>query len=209
MQINKLIGMEVLEEAYLNLLSLCQEFQREREECTEEASSMELAKKEKDIRLLYNALRDKVKEIVRDSNSFPSRNKDLLVHVARVIQEEETREAEPGGVVGLGDWRGAWREAVSKGVEATLKRVNLDRPEQNASWLAIHLGMLGKAIVEDLKKVKGELQGSYPPSFNVFSTYVSCYHGAVSQHLKRLQQQVTDLKDYYALLDWIINCYER
>lgn len=98
---------------------------------------------------------------------------------------------------------------MSEGVQATLKSVHLDRPEQNASWLAIHLGMLGKAIVEDLKKVKGELQGSYPPSFNVFSTYVSCYHGAVSQHLNTLQQQVTDLKDYYALLDWIINCYER
>ncbi|XP_045572795.1 exocyst complex component 3-like protein 4 isoform X3 [Salmo salar] len=208
MQINELIKTEVLEEAHLNLLSLRQEFQREREECMEEASPMELAKKEKDLSILYRAMQEKVKEIVCNSNSLPSCNKELLMHVARVIQEEETREAEPGGVVGLGDWRGAWREAVSKGVEATLKRVNLDRPEQNASWLAIHLGLLGKAIVEDLEKVKGELQGSYPPSFNVFSTYMSCYHGAVSQHLNTLQQQVTDLKDYYALLDWIINCYE-
>ncbi|XP_038865557.1 exocyst complex component 3-like isoform X4 [Salvelinus namaycush] len=208
MQINELIKTEVLEEAHLNLLSLRQEFQRERDECTEEASPMELAKKEKDLSILYRAMQEKVKEIVRNSNSLPSRNKELLMHVARVIQEEEKREAEPGGVVGLGDWRGAWREAVSEGVEETLKRVHLDRPEQNASWLAIHLGLLGKAIVEDLEKVKGELQGSYPPSFNVFSTYMSCYHGAVSQHLNTLQQQVTDLKDYYALLDWIINSYE-
>ncbi|XP_031684721.1 exocyst complex component 3-like isoform X2 [Oncorhynchus kisutch] len=208
MQINELIKTEVLEEAHLNLLSLCQEFQRERDECREEASPMELAKKEKDLSILYRAMQEKVKEIVRNSNSLPSLNKELLMHVARVIQEEEKREAEPGGVVGLGDWRGAWREAVSEGVEATLKRVPLDRPEQNASWLAIHLGLLGKAIVEDLEKVKRELQGSYPPSFNVFSTYMSCYHGAVSQHLNTLQQQVTDLKDYYALLDWIINRYE-
>nr|XP_046165486.1 exocyst complex component 3-like protein 4 isoform X1 [Oncorhynchus gorbuscha]XP_046165487.1 exocyst complex component 3-like protein 4 isoform X1 [Oncorhynchus gorbuscha]XP_046165490.1 exocyst complex component 3-like protein 4 isoform X1 [Oncorhynchus gorbuscha] len=208
MQINELIKTEVLEEAHLNLLSLRQEFQRERDECTEEASPMELAKKEKDLSILYIAMQEKVKEIVRNSNSLPSLNKELLMHVARVIQEEEKREAEPGGVVGLGDWRGAWREAVSEGVEATLKRVPLDRPEQNASWLAIHLGLLGKAILKDLEKVKRELQGSYPPSFNVFSTYMSCYHGAVSQHLNTLQQQVTDLKDYYALLDWIINRYE-
>ncbi|XP_041703776.1 exocyst complex component 3-like protein 4 isoform X2 [Coregonus clupeaformis] len=208
MQINELIKTEVLEEAHLNLLSLRQEFQREREECTEEASPMELAKKEKDLSILYRAMQEKVKEIVRDSNSLSSRNKELLMHVARIIQEEEKREAEPGGVVGPGDWRGTWREAVSLGVKATLMRVNLDRPEQNASWLAIHLGLLGKAIVEDLEKVKGELQGSYPPSFNVFSTYMSCYHGAVSQHLNTLQQQVTDLKDYYTLLDWIINRYE-
>uniref|UniRef100_A0A4W5QDZ5 Exocyst complex component 3-like protein 4 n=1 Tax=Hucho hucho TaxID=62062 RepID=A0A4W5QDZ5_9TELE len=208
MQINELIKTEVLEEAHLNLLSLRQEFQRERKECTEEAFPMELAKKEKDLSILYRAMQEKVKEIVRDSKSLPSHNKELLMHVACIIQEEEKREAEPGGVVGLGGWRDAWMEAVSEGVEATLKRVHLDRPEQNASWLAIHLGLLGKAIVENLEKVKGELQSSYPPSFNVFSTYMSCYHGAVSQHLSTLQQQVTDLKDYYSLLDWIINRYE-
>ncbi|XP_010877059.3 exocyst complex component 3-like protein 4 [Esox lucius] len=208
MQISQLIEKEVLEEAHLNLLSLRQEFQLERKECTDESSSMELAKKEKDLSILYGNLLDKVKEIVRNSSSLLNDNKDLLLYVARVIQEEEKRESEPVGIVGSGGWRGAWREAVSEGVQANIKRVNLESPEQNASWLAVHLGLLGKAITEDLEKVKGELQGSYPPSFNVFSTYVNCYHVAVSQHLRKLQQQVTHLKDYYALLDWIINRYE-
>lgn len=209
MQINKLIEMEVLEEAHLNLLSLRQELQQERERCTDDASRKELAKKEKDLSLLYGTLRDKVKDIVRDSNTLTSRNKKLLVHVARIIQEEEKREGEPGGMVGPGAWRGFWKEAVSEGVQAKLGSVHLDGREQNTSWLAVHLGLLGKAIVEDLENVKAELQGSYPPGFKVFSTYVDCYHGAVSQHLKKLPQQVTDLKDYYALLDWIINRYQR
>lgn len=209
MQIHRLIEMEVLEEAHLNLLSLRQEFEREREQCAEEDSPVELAKKEKDLSLLYGTLRDKVKTIVRDSSSLPSRNKELLVHVVRVIQEEERREGDPGGLTGPGGWREAWREAVSEGVQAKLRSVHLDEREQNSSWLAVHLGLLGKAIVEDLGSVKKDLRGSYPPSYGVFGTYVSCYHGAVGQHLKRLQQRVTELKDYYALLDWIINRYQR
>lgn len=87
MQINKLIEMEELEEAHLNLLSLRQEFQEE--QCGEVEGSMEQSKKEKDLQLLYRKLRDKVKTIVRDSSSLPSRNKGHLVSVARLVQEEE------------------------------------------------------------------------------------------------------------------------
>ena len=102
MQINKLIEMEVLEEAHLNLLSLRLEFQQEREDSSSDASPLELAKKEKDLSLLYRAMLDKVKSIVRNSNSLPSRNKELLVDVARIIQEEERRAGDPGGFVGPG-----------------------------------------------------------------------------------------------------------
>ncbi|XP_071368457.1 exocyst complex component 3-like protein 4 [Centroberyx affinis] len=208
MQINKLIDMEVLEEAHLNLLSLRQEFQQERQQCGEDDSPVDLVKKEKDLSLLYGELRDKVKALVRDSNSFPSRNKGLLVHVARIIQEEEKREGDPGGVAGPGGWRDTWREAVGEGVRAKLGSVHLDGREQNQSWLAVHLGVLGKAIVEDLELVRRNLRWSYPPSFNVFSTYVRSYHTAVGQHLKKLEQEATELKDLYALLDWIINRYK-
>uniref|UniRef100_UPI003AAF94E1 exocyst complex component 3-like protein 4 n=1 Tax=Centroberyx gerrardi TaxID=166262 RepID=UPI003AAF94E1 len=208
MQINKLIDMEVLEEAHLNLLSLRQEFQQERQQCGEDDSPVDLVKKEKDLNLLYGDLRDKVKALVRDSNSLPSRNKGLLVHVARIIQEEEKREGDPGGVAGPGGWRDIWREAVGEGVRAKLASVHLDGREQNTSWLAVHLGILGKAIVEDLEVVKRDLRWSYPPSFNVFSTYVRSYHTAVGQHLKKLDQQATELRDLYALLDWIINRYK-
>ncbi|XP_061114266.1 exocyst complex component 3-like protein 4 [Conger conger] len=206
MQINKLIEMEVLEEAHLNLLSLREELKRDREGGGEDLSSMEHAKKEKDLNLLYSALREKVTDIVRDSNKLPSRNKELLVHVARIIQEEEKREGDPDSVVK--GWRDIWRAAVQEGVQANIGRVYLDSREQNKSWLAVHLGLLGKAIVEDLENVKNELQGSYPPSFKVFPTYVGCYHRAVGQHLKKIMQQNLDSKDCYHVLDWMINRYE-
>ncbi|XP_068456290.1 exocyst complex component 3-like protein 4 [Clinocottus analis] len=205
MQINKLIEMEVLEEAHLNLLALRQEFQRERERCGED-SSMELAKKEKDLNLLYGELRKKLTVIVRDSNSLPSRNKALLVLVARIIQEEERRAAEPGGLAG--SWMEAWREAVGEGVRLKVASVHLDRREQNVSWLAVHLGLLGKAILEDLQGVKRELRWSYPPSFQVFSTYVRSYHRVAGRHVETLGQQTTELKDLHALLDWIVHRYE-
>ncbi|XP_056283283.1 exocyst complex component 3-like protein 4 isoform X2 [Pseudoliparis swirei] len=205
MQINKLIEMEVLEEAHLNLLALRQEFQRERARCGED-SPMELSKKEKDLHLLYGELRNKLHGIVRDSNSLPSRNKALLVPVARIIQEEERRGVEPGGLAG--SWMAAWREAVGEGVRLKVASVHLERPEQNVSWLAVHLGLLGKAVVEDLQGVRRELRWSYPPSFQVFSAYVRSYHAAAGRHVTALGLQTTELKDLYALLDWILNRYQ-
>ncbi|XP_042356662.1 LOW QUALITY PROTEIN: exocyst complex component 3-like protein 4 [Plectropomus leopardus] len=204
MQINKLIETEALEEAHLNLLALRQEFQQERDRCGED-SPMELAKKEKDLSLLYGDLRNKINIIVRDSNSPPT-NKGLLEYVARIIQEEEKRAEEPGGL--QGGWMEAWREAVGEGVRMKVESVHLEQREQNASWLAVHLGLLGKTIVEDLENVKRKLRWSYPPSFRVFSTYVKSYHRVVGQHLKKLAQQVTELRDLYALLGWILNGYK-
>lgn len=206
MQISKLIEMEVLEEAHLNLLALRREFQQEQRRCGED-SPMELAKKEKDLSLLYGDLRNKIKAIVRDSNSLPSRNKGLLVHVARIIQEEERWADEPGGPPG--SWMEFWREAVGEGVQAKVGGVCLVQKEQSASWLPVHLGLLGKAIVEDLESVRKELRWSYPPSFKVFGTYVSSYHRAVGQHLGTLEEPATELKDLHVLLDWIINQYKR
>ncbi|CAJ1074580.1 exocyst complex component 3-like protein 4 isoform X1 [Xyrichtys novacula] len=205
MQISNLIEMEVLEEAYLNLLALRQEFQQEQESCSED-SPMELAKKEKDLNLLYRAMMEKICTIVRDSNSLPSRNKGLLVYVARIIQEEERRAEKPGGLPD--SWMDAWREAVCEGVQVKVKGVHLEQKEQNTSWLSVHLGLLGKAIVEDLENVRKQLRWSYPPSFKVFSTYVKSYHRVVREHLKKLEVQVTELKDLYALLDWIIHRYK-
>ncbi|KAM6968664.1 exocyst complex component 3-like protein 4 [Tautogolabrus adspersus] len=204
MQINKLIENEVLEEAHLNLLALRQEFQQEQERSGED-SPMELAKKEKDLNLLYGELRNKVNTIVRDSNSFPSRNKGLLVPVARIIQEEERRAEKPGGLTD--SWMEDWREAVCEGVQVKVEGVHLD-PRENVSWLAVHLGLLGKVIVEDLENVRKQLRWSYPPSFKVFSTYVKSYHRVVGKHLKKLEPQVTKLKDLFALLNWIINSYK-
>ncbi|XP_062852199.1 exocyst complex component 3-like protein 4 [Trichomycterus rosablanca] len=206
MQIDKLIKDKNLEEAYVNMRSLQQEVQCEQEALGEEPSPVELVHKEKDLSLLYKTLRDKLTEIIRHSCAQLSPNKELLVQVAAIIDEEEKNE---GHVGEQGGWRDLWRSAIKDGVKDTLKRVPLDSIEQNASWLAVHLGKVGKNIVEDLQKVKTELVSSYPPSFNVFDTYVSSFHNVVKEHLKGLLAKVTDKKDYYALLDFIINRYSE
>ncbi|XP_063039479.1 tumor necrosis factor alpha-induced protein 2-like [Engraulis encrasicolus] len=190
-----------------------------------------------DLQLLYGALRDKMATIVRESSALPARNKELLVGVCRVVQEEERRER-GGQAGGLGGWREAWREAVTCGVRQQLAAVHLDTPEHNTSWLAVHLGLLGKAIVEHLEQVKAELQNSYPPSFCIFHTYVEVWHQLVTEHLSRLvsglnmegsdqntqgagqnmqgagpntkltsDQPKLQGKDFYALLNFIYNQY--
>ncbi|XP_068194938.1 exocyst complex component 3-like protein 4 [Antennarius striatus] len=205
MQINRLIEMEVLEEAHLHLLALRREFQEESGR-GEEASPVELANKEKDLSLLYGDLRSKMAAIVSASSARPSRNKGLLVLVVRIIQEEERRAAEPGGLPG--SWMESWRGAVEEGVRAKVGGVHLEPRESHASWLAVHLGLLGKAVVEDLENVRRELRWSYPPSFKVFSTYVHAHHREVGRHLVELEPHVTELKDLHALLDWIAHRYQ-
>ncbi|XP_051941410.1 exocyst complex component 3-like protein 4 [Hippocampus zosterae] len=206
MQISKLIEMEVLEEAHLHLLALRAEFQRESLDPDREDSAVELAKKEKDLSLLYADLRLKISRIVRTSVSLPARNKGLLVHVARIVQEEDKRAREPGGL--HGSWMDAWREAVEQGAREKVDAVHLEPTNHSkTSWLAVHLGLLGKAVVEDLEKVKRELRRSYPPSFRVFATYVRSYHAAVGRHLRLLEGRAAQLKDLYALLDWMLHRY--
>ncbi|XP_036429449.1 uncharacterized protein LOC118810039 [Colossoma macropomum] len=201
-EINELLKNDSLKEAYGNLLSLRREIQREREALGETTPLVELTNKEKDLSQLCKTLRNKLTDIVR--HSCDSTSKKLLMHAAHIIQEEEKREGDPGGMRG---WMDAWRAAVKDGVTEKLEGVHLDSCENNASWLAVHLGLLGKAIVELLEKVKTELVSSYPPSFNVFETYVSSCHEFVEEHLSELLGQITELKDYYAMLDFAINSY--
>ncbi|XP_066550463.1 tumor necrosis factor alpha-induced protein 2 isoform X2 [Amia ocellicauda] len=206
MQISKLIDAEVLEDAHLNLLSLRLELQAEKEAAGEAAGTIELARKEKDLNLLYGALRDKVRGIVRDSTRLPGRTKELLGNVATIIEEEDGGE---GGheVSGPETWKETWTHGVQEGVQATIQSVQLDAKEQDPAWLSVHLGLLGAAIVGDLQTVKKELQAIYPPSFAVFSTYRDCYHQAISQHLKQILQRKLDVRDSYHLLQWTIGRY--
>ncbi|XP_051506636.1 exocyst complex component 3-like protein 4 [Myxocyprinus asiaticus] len=203
-QIRDYIVNDMLKEAYLNLLSLCLELQQQRAALGEGTCPMDLVSKETDIITLFETLRNKMADIVCSSSLPSSQNKELLMYVATIILEEEKRQMKPGGMPG---WMEAWRDAVQDGVRDTLKKVPLDSREQNTSWLAVHLGLLGKTIVEDLKRVEAELLSSYPADFKVFETYVSCHHEAVGEHLKRLLEHVTEVKDYYALLEFIIHRY--
>ncbi|XP_065153342.1 exocyst complex component 3 isoform X2 [Paramisgurnus dabryanus] len=194
------IKTDELRKAYLNLLSLNLELQQERETLEDRASAVDLTNKETDLKMLFESLGNKMSDIVRSSTQ-PSFNKELLEQVVKIILDEEKK---PGMMQG---WREKWREAVRDGVRDTLKKVDLDSPKQNASWLAVHLGLLGKAVEDDLEKVKEELLNIYPPDFNVFETYVSCHHKIMEEHLKGLLEQVTESKDYHALLDFIVHHY--
>ncbi|XP_051772488.1 exocyst complex component 3-like protein 4 isoform X2 [Ctenopharyngodon idella] len=204
LKIRDYIQTDMLKEAYLNLLSMRLKLQKEWEAVGEGAPPTDLVNKQTDASMLLGTLRNKMSVIVRNSSALPSCNKELLVYVTHIILEEEKRQGEPGAMQG---WREAWRDAIRDGVQDTLKKVHLDSHEENASWLAVHLGLLGKAVVEDLERVKTELLSSYPEDFNVFETYVSCHREAVGEHLKILLEKVTELKDYYALLDFIVHRY--
>lgn len=187
-----------LKQAYVNLLSLRLDLQQKRGALEEGASATDLVNEETDISMLLETLRNKISDIVRSSMQ-QSVNKELLAQVATIILEEDKKPETTQR------WRELWRNAVRDGIRDTVKKVHLDKPEQNTSWLVVHLGHLGEAVEDDLKRVKAELQSSYPKDFNMFETYVSCHHEVVEEHLKGLQ--VTEAKDYHALLDFIVHCW--
>uniref|UniRef100_A0AAR2IR99 Si:dkey-45k15.1 n=1 Tax=Pygocentrus nattereri TaxID=42514 RepID=A0AAR2IR99_PYGNA len=202
LEIDELLKRGDLEMAYLNLLSLRLEIKHDLKAQSEKTPSVALPNKEKDLSMLFMTLRTKLTDIVR--RSCDSTSSELLMLTAHIIQEEEKQEGDPGGMRG---WMDAWKAAVKDRVRDTLTGVHLDSCENNASWLAEHLGLLGKVMVELLEKVKTELVTSYPPSFHVFNTYVSSCHEVVKKHLRELLGKVTELKDYYAILDFAINSY--
>ncbi|KAL7877711.1 hypothetical protein SRHO_G00043540 [Serrasalmus rhombeus] len=202
LEIDELLKRGDLEMAYLNLLSLRVEIKHDLKAQSEKTPSVALPNKEKDLSMLFMTLRTKLTDIVR--RSCDSTSSELLMLAAHIIQEEEKQEGDPGGMRG---WMNAWKAAVKDRVRDTLTGVHLDSCENNASWLAEHLGLLGKVMVELLEKVKTELVTSYPPNFHVFNTYVSSCHEVVEEHLSELLGKVTELKDYYAILDFAINSY--
>lgn len=206
MEISGLIETAALKEAYLNILSLEKEIKCEQEALGKEASPVKLGHKEKDLNLLYNNLKDKVINIVRQSCVQPYCNKELLLQVAGIIQDKEKRE---GNVEGVGEWRGVWRAAIQQGVKETLGKIPLYSYEQNVSCVGEHLEHLGKKIVELLEMVKAEILNLYPQRFQVFETYASSCHEFVGENLKVLLGKVTELKDYNDMLDFVMKRYHR
>lgn len=204
MEINYLIETAALKEAYLNILSLQKEVQSEQKVLGKEAFSEKMVNKEKDLHFLYNNLRNKLSNIVCQSFVQPFCNKELLVLVAGIIQDKETREGELKG-----GWRDVWKTAIEQGVNETLGKIYPNSFKQNVSYVGVNLELLGKKIVELLEMVKKEILNLYPQSFLVFETYASSCHEFVGEHLKGLLGKVTDLKDYNDMLDFVINRYHR
>lgn len=204
MEINNLIEMAALKEAYQNILSLRNEFQCKQKALDEEASSVKLVHQEKDLDLLNKNLKSKLIEIVRKSTTQPSHNKELLMQVAGIIQHKETRKAD---MEMEGGWKDAWKTAIQQGVKETLGKIYSDSNEENAFCIKVHLELLGNEIVKLLEMVKAEVLNLYPQSFQVFETYALSCHEFVHEHLKVLLGKITELKDYNAMLDFAINCY--
>ncbi|KAK6478956.1 exocyst complex component 3-like protein 4 isoform X1 [Huso huso] len=210
MEIHDLINKGVLEEAHLHLLLLKKELDAETSKTVQEGAQSELLRKTKDMELLCGALRDKLKSIVKDSLNNAE---DLLTNAVKIIVEEDKKEHDPSYceascLKGPQEWKELWREAVQEGVRERIASVPIAKREDNQSWLAVHLALLGKSIVDDLGSVKIMVQKCYPQDFGVCDTYVASSHQAVSSHLQKIMQQKLEVNEWYALLNWTINCYE-
>ncbi|XP_036437542.1 tumor necrosis factor alpha-induced protein 2-like [Colossoma macropomum] len=164
----------------------------------------------------YETLKLRLRMVIHDS--FNTDNQEALKSaVATILQEEERdRIWEKTAKHECPVWRPmGCREIhdtlLQKVVEVRLQRANEE--ESGADKLSTSLKKdvcrMGKRIQNDLLRVVRDVQGCYPPEFDVCNMYTQLYHQAFSTKLQELTQPNTELEDCIYILSWINDYYPK
>uniref|UniRef100_A0AAR2IZX7 Tumor necrosis factor alpha-induced protein 2 n=1 Tax=Pygocentrus nattereri TaxID=42514 RepID=A0AAR2IZX7_PYGNA len=164
----------------------------------------------------YEALKLQLRMVIHDS--FNTDNQAALKSAVTTILQEEERDHvwEKTAKHERPVWRPMeCREIHNKllqmVVEVRLQRANEE--ESGADKLSTSLKKdicrMGKRIQNDLLQVVRDVQGCYPPEFDVCNMYTQLYHQAFSMKLQELTQSNTELEDCIYILSWINDYYPK
>ncbi|XP_066480268.1 exocyst complex component 3-like protein 4 [Tiliqua scincoides] len=218
MQINELIEKRQLLEAFENIKDLEMELLAERESKKHEDNSQEFTVRAKDVDLLYASVSKKIQDTVEETLTLPKVDAKALTSLVSLIEEEGEAHAEAAKVAAssqplsrLGsarNWRELWKESVQESVKKRVLKVPIPLKEGNSAWLSIHLGYFKTVIKEDLLTIKLWVQKCYPSDYNVFDTYLTAFHRALSLHLQNiLKDDSLKYHQHHAVLKWVTNVY--
>ncbi|NWI21579.1 EX3L4 protein, partial [Crypturellus soui] len=213
--INELIQKRQLLEAFASIKYLEDEVIAERDADKYKDNPQEFARKSKDVDLLYNSITNSIQCIVAETLEHPTVEETLLTSLGTLIANEEAAHPATSDTAGPGSallgtprkWREEWREAINESARKRVLSVHMASKEEDSSWLDRHLGVLGKHLSEDLLKVKSAVKKCYPEDYRVCEIYAKAFHNAIASHLQNLSQKPLELKELYALLNWIANTY--
>ncbi|KAM4662796.1 exocyst complex component 3-like protein 4 [Discoglossus pictus] len=216
MQINELIQEKDFKKAFFSITLMEDTLLKEYSNNYYKDNIKEYTRQAKDVNMLYESLFKVMKSIVKDSVGQEKVDEQLMSSVVHVINEEGkawTTIQGPGGnsetpVLGQPrKWRKLWEEAIKESVNERIGAVPVSQTD-STTWLAEHLELLKTNTVQDLLKVKHLLKPLYPKEYDVYRTYVRCFHSSLSSHL---QDSIVPLDlqfgQLYCLLDWTINTY--
>ncbi|XP_063015967.1 exocyst complex component 3-like protein 4 [Melospiza melodia melodia] len=214
MEINELIQKRQLLQAFASIKLMEDETISDRDSEKYRDNPQELARKSKDVDLLYNSITNAIKSIVEETLEDPTLQHTMLTSMVTLIALEEAAHsstdsaARPGSDL-LGrprKWREQWREAVNESARKRVLKAPMASREQE-TWLDFHLHFLQEHLREDLLKIKSSVKKCYPEEYQVCDTYVGAFHNAIASHLQELSQGPLDFHELYTLLNWVANTY--
>lgn len=139
-----------------------------------------------------------------------------IVTALRIIEREEQADAEAlqgaekGGYMPPGRpkrWRQKAMQVLEDAVTTRIDANAFEGREDNKLWLARHLEVCRLLVLEDLRVVKRQCVVCFPPHYDIFNTYVSMYHTALSKHLMETIAGGLVGNEYFSLLSWTRNTY--
>ncbi|NWR31577.1 EX3L4 protein, partial [Tachuris rubrigastra] len=213
--INELIQKRQLLEAFASIKLLEDETISERDAEKYKDNPQELARKSKDVDLLYNSITNSIQSIVVGTLEASTVEDTMLTSMVTLIAHEEAAHPNTDKAVHPGSdllgrprkWREMWREAINESAEKRVLKAPMVSKEEDSSWLDLHLNSLQNLLREDLLKIKSSVKKCYPEEYQVYDTYVEAFHKAIASHLQLLCQGLLDFNELYTLLNWVANTY--
>uniref|UniRef100_A0A8B9S6W2 TNF alpha induced protein 2 n=1 Tax=Apteryx owenii TaxID=8824 RepID=A0A8B9S6W2_APTOW len=178
-------------------------------------SEEELKTSQQDIESVYEILKSKVFDILKDSVLLAAAKPDLLQQAVDALKEQE-KEDQNHLSESLPDqnmqsrprkWKEVWMATVKESVETRMKDTCRTPTTENLSTAGQNLLHMGRTMKEDLTVVVQLIKQLYPPEFNVCSTYAELYHNYFASQLKKTAESQLEDKDIYLLLSWVHNIY--
>ncbi|XP_063295689.1 exocyst complex component 3-like protein 4 [Pelobates fuscus] len=217
MEINEIITQNQLERAFGSIQVMEDNLLKEYKKGIYKSNESEYKRKAKDVDMLYDKLFKQVKSIVKNSLVQEDQMDEHMVRsVVHIIDEESKKNrklsVEEAKLVSpsLGiprKWKTLWKGVIKENAMERISSVPMASTTERR-WLADHLELLNKNIVQDLLKVKNSLKPLYPDEYDVFGTYVRSFHDSLSSHItgEILSKSLT-FSQMHGLLDWVLNIY--
>lgn len=142
------------------------------------------------VDVVSKKLENKLRIILNRTLNTVRKEPTVIVTTFRIIEREEKSDAfalaqkKQTGFIPPNrpkQWRKMAMGVLNQMVVERIESSKLDEREDNKLWLVRNLEIVRQFILEDLKVVKLLCVPCLPPSYNIFSEYVTMYHNALSK----------------------------
>ncbi|TRY62619.1 hypothetical protein TCAL_00416 [Tigriopus californicus] len=168
------------------------------------------------VELSERMFKDYVKVHLRRTLNIVRTDPKVIVTALRIVEREERADQEclqrqkSTGFLPSGrpkQWKKKGLQVLKTNVQERIEGNQLETKTENKMWLVRHLELIRMITVEDLRIARTLCQPVFPPHYNIFDTYISMYHEALSTRLLEIIANGLEGHEYVTLLSWVIQTY--